>query len=49
MGRVSHVRALTPNFTAVALKRWAYAEIADFWYTEFGPDRLRYAGIIPKD
>jgi len=24
MGRVSQVRSLTPNFTAVALKMWAY-------------------------
>jgi len=24
MGRVSQVRSLTPNFTVVALKMWAY-------------------------
>jgi len=34
MGRVSQVRRLTPNFTAVALKTWAYrrqiAKIGNF-------------------
>jgi len=38
VGKVSHVRALTPNFTVVTLKMWAYmqppkiAKIGNFWY-----------------
>jgi len=35
-GRVSQVHTLTPNFTVVTLKMWAYsskiAEIGNFWY-----------------
>jgi len=34
--RVSRVRTLTPNFTVLTLKMWAYtakiAEICNFWY-----------------
>jgi len=40
MGRVSQVRSLTPNFTVVALKMWAYAskspKIGTFRY-KFAP------------
>jgi len=36
IGKVSQVRSLTPNFTVVALKMWAYrrqnSQIANFWY-----------------